>query len=55
MFDHQGAHTEEENEAMIIILFLFLRFFFFLMWTTFKVLIEFVITMLLFHVLVFWL
>ena len=54
VFDYQGAHTEEENEAEIIILFLFLRFFF-LMWTIFKVLIEFFTTMLLFHVLVFWL
>ena len=29
-------------------------FFFFLMWTNFKVFIEFVVILLLFHVLVFW-
>ena len=35
--------------------FFIFKIFFFLMWTIFKVLIEFFTTMLLFHVLVFWL
>ena len=51
-FDHQGADTEE-NEVNVIILFF--KIFLFLMWTIFKVLTEFVTTMLLFLVLVFWL
>ena len=34
---------------------IFLSFFFFLMWTIFKVFIEFVTTLLLFYALVFWL
>ena len=37
------------------ILCIFLKFFFFLMWTIFKVFIEFVTILLLFYVLVFWL
>ena len=39
----------------IFLFLLFLRVVFFLMWTIFKVFIEFVTMLLLFYVLVFWL
>jgi len=45
---HCGLHYSEEDY-----LFFFLRFFFFLMWTIFKVFIEFVTVLILFYVLVF--
>ena len=43
MFDYLGFYV-----------FLFLKIFFFLMWTIFKVFLEFVTILLLFYVLVFW-
>ena len=50
-----STESLEVRLDVYIFVFAFFKGFFFLMWTIFKVFIEFVTTLLLFYVLVFWL